>query len=139
MKNISFAALLMSTILLVNCSGKSEKKDAINQEETFESEITQEEMLEETNFRQPVEENTQSEDWDVILKNYEEYIDNYIVLLKKSKAGDTSVMPQYMEMMENANKLSEKLGNANGELSAKQMSKFMELQNKLTNAALEMQ
>jgi hypothetical protein len=80
-----------------------------------------------------------SEDWNAVLKSYEEYIDKYIVLLKKAKNGDASAMTEYVSMMEKATELSEKMQNAGSNLSTSQMTKFLKLQTKLTNAALEMQ
>lgn len=82
--------------------------------------------------------NSGSEDWDAVLKSYETYIDQYIKLMKKAKDGDASAMTEYVEMMENATDLAEKMENAGDDLSTAQMNKFMELQTKMANAAMEM-
>lgn len=79
-----------------------------------------------------------SEDWDAVLKSYENYIDQYIKLMKKAKNGDMSAMTEYAEMMEKATDLQEKMENAGDEFSATQMAKFTKLQAKLINAASEM-
>jgi hypothetical protein len=76
-----------------------------------------------------------SEEWDELLDTYEEYIDNYIKILKKVKDGDASVMTEYVEIMKNANELAEKFDNAKDEMSANNYSRFMELQTKMLNAA----
>ena len=81
------------------------------------------------------ETSTSNEDWDKVLKSYENYIDQYIKLMKKAQKGDMSVMTEYAEMMEKANDLSKKMNNAGDDLSASQMSKFMKLQTKLASAA----
>lgn len=79
-----------------------------------------------------------SEDWDAVLKSYESYIDQYIKLMKKAKNGDASAMTEYAEMMEKATDLAEKMESAGDDLSTAQMNKFMKLQTKLANAAMEM-
>lgn len=76
-----------------------------------------------------------SENWDAVLDSYEKYIDQYIKLLKKAQNGDMSAMTEYVEMMEKATDLAEKMENADDDLSASQMSRFVKLQTKLANAA----
>lgn len=75
------------------------------------------------------------EDWDEVLDSYENYINQYIKLMKKAQAGDMDAMVEYAEMMENATDLSEKMSNAGNNLSTSQMSRFLKLQTKLANAA----
>jgi hypothetical protein len=82
--------------------------------------------------------NSGSEDWDAVLKSYENYIDQYIKLMKKAKNGDASAMTEYVEMMEKATDLAEKMESAGDDLSTSQMNKFLKLQTKLANAAMEM-
>lgn len=76
-----------------------------------------------------------TENWDKILDSYEKYIDQYIKLLKKAQNGDMSAMSEYVEMMEKATDLAEKIENADNDLSTSQMSRFLKLQTKLANAA----
>lgn len=80
-----------------------------------------------------------TEDWDAVLKSYESYIDQYIKLMKKAKNGDASAITEYASMMEKATDLATKMQNAGDDLSSTQMAKFVKLQTKLANAALEMQ
>lgn len=80
-----------------------------------------------------------SEDWDDVLKSYEDYIDQYIKLLKKAKNGDASALSEYPAMMEKATDLAGKLENAGNDLTPTQASKFAKLQVKLANAAMELQ
>jgi hypothetical protein len=84
-------------------------------------------------------ESSGNEDWDAVLKSYESYIDQYIKLAKKAKNGDASAMTEYVSMMEKASDLATKMQNAGDDLSSTQMAKFVKLQTKLANAALEMQ
>jgi hypothetical protein len=80
-----------------------------------------------------------SEDWDAILKSYESYIDQYIKLMKKAKNGDASAINEYASMMEKANDFESKLQNAGEDLSTTQLAKFVKLQTKFANAAMQME
>jgi len=75
-----------------------------------------------------------SQDWDAILKSYENFIDQYIKLYKKAQSGDMSALAEYGVCLEKANALSEKLASAGGNLSSTQADKFLKLQAKLTKA-----
>lgn len=83
--------------------------------------------------------NSKSKDWDKVLKDYEDYINKYIALMKKANAGDVSAITEYASMLEKAEKLQTSLNNAGDNLTATQAAKFLKLQQKLTNAAMEIQ
>ena len=76
-----------------------------------------------------------SNEWDTILKDYEKFIDQYIVLYKKAAKGDMSAMSEYPGIMNKANNLGNKLANAKGNLTSSQLSKYTKLQEKLVKAA----
>ncbi len=76
-----------------------------------------------------------SENWDKILKSYEEYIDEYIKFYKKAKDGDATAMSSYPQLMQKAQNFSNKLSNAGDELTPTQMAKFTKLQMKLASVA----
>lgn len=78
-----------------------------------------------------------SENWDALLKSYEDYIDHYVVLMKKAKNGDLNAIAQYAEYMQKATDLQEKIENAQGDLSISQSAKFLKLQNKLLKTITE--
>lgn len=80
----------------------------------------------------------ESENWDALLKSYEEYIDHYIKLMKKVKTGDLNAISSYAESLQKATDLQEKIENAKEELSVSQAAKLLKLQSKLTQAAVEM-
>lgn len=77
-----------------------------------------------------------SNDWDSTLDEYEKYIDEYIKFYKKAQNGDASALAEYASLLEKAQSLSEKLSSAQGDLTPKQTSRFLKLQQKLTNAAM---
>ena len=80
--------------------------------------------------------NDSSNDWDSTLDEYEKYIDEYIKFYKKAQNGDTSALTEYASLLEKAQSLSEKLSSAQGDLTPKQASRFLKLQQKLANAAM---
>ncbi|WP_052180796.1 DUF6591 domain-containing protein [Alistipes sp. ZOR0009] len=127
MKKITLAVLAFSAILLVASCGSKETKESADTATT--TSLTGTETTAET---------ASSENWDDVLNSYEEYIDQYIKLMKKANAGDMSAVSEYPAMMDKANELGEKLQNASTTLTTEQMSRFTELQTKLTNAATEM-
>jgi hypothetical protein len=83
-------------------------------------------------------ENTGNQDWDKLLKDYEEYTDKYIVLLKKAKKNDVSALSEYPDILEKAGELENDLKKAENNLSQAQLSKMLKIQTKLANAAMEM-
>ena len=82
--------------------------------------------------------NSESEDWDAVLDEYENYVDKYIALLKKAKQGDMSALSEYAGMMEKAQELGGKMDDAQGEMSSAQWSRYTRILQKMTNAAQSM-
>lgn len=76
-----------------------------------------------------------SEDWDAVLDSYEKYVNKYIALAKNAVKGDASALSEYPSLMEEAQELGEKLQNAQGELSASQVSRYTRITNKMATAA----
>ena len=58
--------------------------------------------------------------------------------MKKVKAGDTSAMSEYPEIMEEAQELGDKIQNATGELTASQVAKYQRITNKMMKAAQDL-
>ena len=79
-----------------------------------------------------------SEDWDELLKSYEEYVDKYISYLKKASKGDMNALSEYPALLEKAQEFSEKMENAQGSMSSSQWSRYLDITNKMTKAAQEM-
>ena len=77
-----------------------------------------------------------SKEWDEALDEYEEFIDNYIKFMKKAKDGDLSAITEYGKLLISINELGEKFNNANDDLSASQMSRYVSLQAKFLDGAL---
>lgn len=78
-----------------------------------------------------------SQDWDALLNSYEQYVDKYISYMKKAAKGDMSALAEYPALMEKAQEFSEKMENAQGDMSASQWARYMKITNKMTKAAQE--
>ena len=77
------------------------------------------------------------DDWDKVLNEYEKYVDQYIKTYKKAMNGDMSAMSEYVKLAEQAQKLSDKIEKAKGELTDAQMKRYLKTTKKLNDALLE--
>lgn len=78
-----------------------------------------------------------SEDWDELLTSYEEYVDKYISFAKKAAQGDMRALAKYPSLMQKAEDLSEKLEDAEDDMSAAQLARFNKISMKLMKSAEE--
>jgi hypothetical protein len=125
---------------IILCSEKKEKeKEKVEEEKKSSSSSSSSNYSDnEDNKKERYSSSTGTENWDKVLDSYENYIDQYIKLLKKAENEDMDAMSEYAEMMEKATDLTEKLENADDELTTSQMSRFVKLQTKLATAASEL-
>ncbi len=91
---------------------------------------------EESDFDEEMESDAvgSSSAWDSVLDEYEDYVNQYIKLYKKAMEGDMSAMSEYAGMLEKAQSLFSKLENAQGEMTAAQISRMNSIQMKMVNA-----
>lgn len=145
-KNLQLAILATIALTFTACGNKTEKETSFD-EPTTEMETSSFDTEEITD--RPTDEISEEKEEvvstpkgnnniDEYLKSYEEYVDQYIKLMKKAKDGDVSAMTEYAEYMEKATDLSEKMEKAESEMSSAQMAKFLKIQAKLTQAASSM-
>lgn len=78
---------------------------------------------------------TSSADWDSMLDSYEQYVNKYIALMKKASNGDVTAMTEYAGFLQKAQELSDKMENAQGDMSASQWARYMKITKKMTKAA----
>jgi len=76
--------------------------------------------------------------WDELLDSYDEYVDEYITLLRKAKHGDASALSEYPTYMEKAQEYANRLQNAEGNMSSSQMARYNRINAKLAKAAQSM-
>lgn len=79
-----------------------------------------------------------SSDWDALLDSYEDYVGQYIAMMRKAANGDMSAMSEYPALMEKAQEYGEKLSNAQGTMSASQWSRYMRIHENMLKAAQNM-
>lgn len=89
-------------------------------------------------WTQYIEAGDAEEDWDALLKSYDAYVTKYITFLKKAAQGDMSALSEYPALMQKAQELSEKLSQAQGDMSASQWKRYQEITNKMVKAISEM-
>ncbi|MBR6125581.1 hypothetical protein IKQ19_18650 [Candidatus Saccharibacteria bacterium] len=76
-----------------------------------------------------------STNWDKVLDEYESYVNQYIVLMKKAKNGDMSAMNEYAKMLEKAQNFADKLEDADDAMTTAQMARYTKITAKMTQAA----
>lgn len=76
-----------------------------------------------------------STNWDKVLDEYESYVNQYIVLMKKAQNGDMSAMNEYAKMLETAQSFADKLENADDAMTPAQMARYTKITAKMTQAA----
>lgn len=79
-----------------------------------------------------------SEDWDDLLKSYEEYVDKYISYVKKASKGDMTALSEYPALMRKAQEFSDKMKNAESSMSASQWARYNKITMKMLEAAQNM-
>ena len=102
--------------------------------EILEAEADLEEELNEDSDEY-VDNSSSSGDWDAILDSYENYMNQYIKVLKKVNAGDASAYSEMLSLMEECNELNEKLSSASDNMSVAQMNRFQKIAAKFASAA----
>lgn len=80
-----------------------------------------------------------TEDWDAVLTSYEKYVDKYISYVKKAANGDMTALAEYPSLMKKAQEFSDKLKNAQGDMSSAQLARYNRISTKMMKAAEEMQ
>ena len=137
-------AVLFASLLVTSCGGNSAAETATEAPAvtTEASEAATEETAaiatEETETTATEEKSTESKgDCDQFIKDYEEFVNDYIALAKKMKANptDMTIMKEYSEM---ASKAATMQNDAAGCTDAKYTSKLTKLATKMATAAAGM-
>lgn len=75
--------------------------------------------------------------WDSVLNEYENFVDQYIKLYKKAMDGDMDALAEYTSYLEKINALADNLDAAEGTMTTTQMNRYFKITEKMTNAILE--
>ncbi|MCS7474204.1 DUF6591 domain-containing protein [Myroides odoratimimus] len=147
-KRLLVGILSLSTLVFVGCNSK-ENKEKNNYEYETEEVDTDDEVEAESEDYTPSYEEPQtevaeptkkisSEDIDSMLDSYESYVTEYISYLKKMKNNDMSAMESLPSLMEKGEEWGNKMENAKGEMSAKQIARMTKIIGKINVAMAEL-
>lgn len=75
---------------------------------------------------------------DIALDSYEEYVDQYIKVMKKISTGDESAISEYTALIEKAEKMDEKLAKLSNGFTTAQLNRFTKIQEKMLASATSM-
>ncbi len=138
-----FVAILFASFMITSCGGKSKETTDTTEDTTLMSSdttATTEEATTTTTEEPAATEEAATEsksDCDQFIVDYEEFVNDYIVLVKKMKANpsDMTVMTEYTEMASN---LSTMQSDAKECTDPKYATKLAKLATKLASAAAGM-
>ncbi|MCQ2285355.1 MAG: hypothetical protein MJZ76_00570 [Bacteroidales bacterium] len=136
-----FLLAALMGVLVVACGSKETTTDTVVIEDESAAEETSTEISEETSDETiAVDEveteevaESDSEDWDAILDEYDEYVTSYLKLYKKAMNGDMDAMTEYAEILSDAESLSSKLAAAQGSMTSAQAARYAKITKKMTN------
>lgn len=145
MKIVNFLGVFAVVLALVSCgNSKTEREDSSNaalemlDDAASQTEQVMDDASAETSYNEEESESSDGEDWDSLLDSYEEYVDMYISLLKKASSGDLSAVSEYTSYMSKAQEVSQKMADATNKLSPAQLSRFNKINQKMLQAAQNM-
>lgn len=145
MKIVNFLGVFAVVLALVSCgNSKTEREDSSNaalemlDDAASQTEQVMDDASAETSYNEEESESSDGEDWDSLLDSYEEYVDMYISLLKKASSGDLSAVSEYTSYMSKAQEVSQKMADATSKLSPAQLSRFNKINQKMLQAAKNM-
>lgn len=142
-----FGVIIFATTILTSCGGNDKKtsedvedvEDVIENYSNYESndENTSNQSIESGDNSNDEIESSTSKDCDQFIKDYEEFVNGYIVIIKKMKANptDMSIMTEYAEMASNAATMQSDAADCT---DAKYVTKLSQLATKMAYAAAGM-
>ncbi len=75
---------------------------------------------------------SQSNNWDALLDEYEDYMTQAVKMAKKAQSGDMSVMTEYASLLEKAQSLQKKLESAENDMTPAQVARLNKIATKLS-------
>ena len=145
MKIVNFLGVFAVVLALVSCgNSKTEREDSSNaalemlDDAASQTEQVMDDASAETSYSEEESESSDGEDWDSLLDSYEEYVDMYVSLLKKASSGDLSAVSEYTSYMSKAQEVSQKMADATSKLSPAQLNRFNKINQKMLQAAQNM-
>lgn len=155
MKLFNLIFVVVITFCLISC-GKENKHDiregdtdnTFVEEDEAEFGSSSSEIFDDSDLSSAVDEDVEdedydendsssstNEDWDALLKSYEQFVDKYIAYMKKAAKGDTNALSEYPSLLEKAEEFGNKLEHGEDYMSASQWAKYMKITQKMLSAA----
>ena len=140
---LTFAAI--STMILASCGGSNEVEsdldsllDEIEMTDETENETVIDKDDESESNTEITDDSSSSDEWDSVLDDYESYVDDYVAIIKKQKENpaDMSIMTEYQELMQKGTEWSTKMSEMSSNFGTEQLSRMLEIQEKLSKAAM---
>jgi hypothetical protein len=140
---LTFAAI--STMILASCGGSNEVEsdldsllDEIEMTDETENETVIDKDDESESNTEIIDDSSSSDEWDSVLDDYESYVDDYVAIIKKQKENpaDMSIMTEYQELMQKGTEWSTKMSEMSSNFGPEQLSRMLEIQAKLSKAAM---
>lgn len=75
---------------------------------------------------------SQSTNWDALLDEYEDYMNQTVKMAKKAQSGDMSAMTEYASLLEKAERLQKKFENAGNDMTPAQVARLNKIATKLS-------
>lgn len=72
------------------------------------------------------------------LRDYEDFVDKYIAVMKKVQRGDLSAMTDSMTLMQKAQDMQQKLESYRNDMTADDLQTYLRIQKKLLGAASQL-
>lgn len=120
--------LLIVTFIFASCGNRTKENNTAAEFTNSTNEEYVEEVAEEV-----------SAEWDKLLDEYEEYIDDYISCVTKVAKGDMDAMMDMVDLLEDAQDMTDKISEVSENLTASQAARYAKLNKKFLDAATEMQ
>lgn len=145
MKIVNFLGVFAVVLALVSCgNSKTEREDSSNaalemlDDAASQTEQVMDDASAETSYDEEEPASSDGEDWDALLNSYEEYVNSYVSMLQKASAGDMSALTESASFLQKAQELTQKLSSATSGMSSAQLSRFNEINQKMLQAAQNM-
>ena len=105
--------------------GTAEEVEAEEPETIVETVEVEEEVKDEPS-------SAQSNNWDALLDEYEDYMNQAVKMAKKAQSGDMSAITEYTSLLEKAESLQKKLESAEKDMTPAQAARLSKIATKLS-------
>lgn len=130
-----FIAIAAMVALLSSCGQKKSETAVIetaNDTEVVEVVDPASETLAVSAEAETEPSSSQSNNWDALLDEYEDYMTQAVKMAKKAQSGDMSVMTEYASLLEKAQSLQKKLESAENDMTPAQVARLNKIATKLS-------